>query len=89
MGSSTNYPRLLAVMLGRLRMGIDECIRAYLEFFEHVFAKPRSLFHLYSPLKIHAQYDQRKLQEAAREIVVMSGLPEEALLKDPEADCRV
>lgn len=76
-------------MLGRLRMGIDECIRAYLELFKPVFAKPRPLFHLYSSLKIRARYDQRRLQEAVREIVVMSGLPEEALLKDPEADCRV
>ena len=89
MGSSTNSPRLLAVMLGRLRMGIDECIRAYLALFEPVFAKPRSIVSLYFPLKVYARYDQRKLREAVREIVIMSGLPEEALLKDPEADCRV
>ena len=76
-------------MLGRLRMGIDDCIKAYLDLLELVFAKPRSLLHLYSPLKIHARFDQRKLQKAVQEIVVMSGLPEEALLKDTEADCRV
>ena len=76
-------------MLGRLRMGVDDCIRAYLDLFESVFVKPRSLLHLYSPLKIHAKFDQRKLQEAVRKMVVMSGLPRDELLKDPEADCRV
>ena len=76
-------------MLGRLRMGIDDWIVAYLDLFESVFAGPRTRFHLLSPLKIRARFDRRKLQKAVQSIVVMSGLSGEASLKDEEAECRV
>ncbi|MCJ1393483.1 hypothetical protein MMC18_006358 [Xylographa bjoerkii] len=85
-GSSTGG--LLAIMLGRLKMGVDDCIKAYLDLFESVFAKPRYHFRLFPP-KIRSRFDNRKLQEAVQRIVVMSGLSGEASLKDEEAECRV
>ena len=86
---ATEYVRLLAVMLGRLRMSVDDCIRAYLELGESIFAKPRSVLNLIAPLRIRARYDHQKLQKGIQAMMMKSGLSREELLNDEDTKCRV
>ena len=50
-------------MLGRLRMGIDDCIRVYLELFETVFTE-LAFSHSLSPFQVPAAIDRWRLHEA-------------------------
>ncbi|KAF7537441.1 hypothetical protein G7054_g3728 [Neopestalotiopsis clavispora] len=64
-GTSTGG--LIAIMLGRLRMDIDECIRAYLKLGNSIF-RPQSK----TPLRYISkrfQYSPKKLTEAVEEVL--------------------
>jgi len=52
---------LIAVMLGRLRMTVDECIQEYLEFGSHVFANRR-----WGRI---TKYDHRKLKKSIQDVI--------------------
>ncbi|KAI0546941.1 acyl transferase/acyl hydrolase/lysophospholipase [Xylaria curta] len=58
-GTSTGG--LIAIMLGRLRMGVNECIQQYLIFSNAIFRPPRR--------RLIQHYSRRKLQEAAKTVV--------------------
>lgn len=80
--------RLIAIMLGRLRMGINECIDAYLSLSDRVFRKKRHRVTIKG--EIQGRFDSDELARAVKEIVKRQGLQEDALLKDaPDAGCRV
>ena len=74
-GTSTGG--LIAIMLGRLHMTIDECIEQYEILGKRVFGKPRwegkvgrvvkGTFNLPS-------YDTRQLQEAVRSVLALPGI---------------
>lgn len=75
-------------MLGRLRISVDEAIKAYLSLSDRVFHKKAHRVTLKG--KIQGRFNSDKLARAVREVVKQQGLPEEALLKDaPEAKCKV
>jgi hypothetical protein len=77
-------PSLIAIMLGRLRMSIDECIKAYTDLSEDVFHKKRRL-----PIGVKGdlkeRYDSKALEFAVKKILKDRDMDENALLKNPGA----
>lgn len=67
--AGTSTGGLISIMLGRLRMSIDDCIDEYETLGPKVFAHPR-WFHLKSPLFWpRDKYDHRSLEKAIREVI--------------------
>ncbi|KAF1362124.1 FabD/lysophospholipase-like protein [Lizonia empirigonia] len=84
----TNTGGLIAVMLGRLRMCVAECIAAYLKLSERVFRKTRHRVTVKG--QIQDRFDSEELARAVRKVVTQQGLQENALLKDDSnATCKV
>jgi hypothetical protein len=80
--------RLIAVMLGRLKMSIDECIDAYLSLSDRIFQKKRHRVTVKG--NVQGRFDSDELELAVKEVIISQGLQEDALLKDtPEAECKV
>ncbi|PQE09025.1 Kinesin light chain protein [Rutstroemia sp. NJR-2017a BBW] len=85
-GTSTGG--LIAIMLGRLRMSIDDCIDAYLSLSDRIFQKKRHRVTVKGA--IQGRFDSDELAHAVREVVVAQGLPENTLLKDvSDGACKV
>ncbi|CAD0028021.1 unnamed protein product, partial [Aureobasidium pullulans] len=80
-GTSTGG--LIAIMLGRLDMSMDECVKAYSELSATVFAKKhRMSVDIKGNLK--ERYDSKVLEQAIKQIVRDRNLHEDTLLKDPQ-----
>jgi hypothetical protein len=61
--------RLIAIMLGRLRMNVDECIEDYKTMGGIIFGRPR-LFSMRGPLPANrSKYDHEKLKGAVEAVV--------------------
>lgn len=87
-GVADGRTRLIAIMLGRLKMSIDECIDAYLQLSERIFKKKRHRVNVRG--KIQGRFDSDELERAVKEVVKGQGLPEDALLKDvADTSCKV
>ena len=87
-GSGVLTSRLIAVMLGRLRMSVADCITAYLSLSERVFRKTRHRVTVKG--QIQGRFDSEELAQAVRGVVKQQGLQKNALLKDaPEVRCKV
>jgi hypothetical protein len=85
---NVNRLRLLAIMLGRLQMSIDECTDAYVTLSEKIFQKQRHRVDWRGRVK--GRFDSEELERATKEIVMRQGLDNDALLKDsPDAKCKV
>ena len=74
-GTSTGG--IIALMLGRLRMSVDECIDAYINLSKEVFDE-RTLFAGGS-----AQYTASALEEKMKDIIRLKTGYEDAKMKDP------
>ena len=75
-------------MLGRLKMSIEECIKAYLQLSDRVFKKKRHRVTVKG--KIQGRFDSDELERAVKEVVAKQGIQEDALLKDAaDAPCKV
>ncbi|KAF4278456.1 hypothetical protein CNMCM8057_000512 [Aspergillus fumigatus] len=73
---------LIAIMLGRLKMDVEQCINAYEHLMECSF-KQRSLqLH-------HAKFDTQRCASELRSILAQSGYEENALFRESEPSCRV
>jgi hypothetical protein len=90
----TDSPRLMAIMLGRLRMDIDECIDAYVDLFDRVFKKKRHPVTFRG--KIQDRFDTKEQEDAIKEIVFQrcgqQKGSENALLRDGDSQnvrCKV
>lgn len=85
-GSSTGG--LIAIMLGRLRMTVDDCIAAYLSFSDEVFEKK---FRSVKPTgKIQGRFDAKALKRSVVQVLESSGYGEDTLLMDPSVTaCKV
>ena len=87
-GSGVLTSRLIAVMLGRLRMSVTDCITAYLSLSERVFRKTRHRVTVKG--QIQGRFDSEELARAVREVVKQQGSHENALLKDESSTaCKV
>ncbi|KAL2131177.1 hypothetical protein VTI74DRAFT_5443 [Chaetomium olivicolor] len=84
-GTSTGG--LIAIMLGRLRMTVDECIDAYTMLSDRVFEKKSHRVNMKG--KLQGRFDGAELERAIKTIVVNHGLGEDALLQDPDSTCKV
>lgn len=85
-GTSTGG--LIAIMLGRLKMSVADCITAYLSLSDRVFRKTQH--RVTAKGQLQGRFDAEELARTAKEVVKQQGLQEDALLKDtPEAECKV
>ncbi|OQD93316.1 hypothetical protein PENSOL_c033G04096 [Penicillium solitum] len=79
-GTSTGG--LIAIMLGRLEMGVEECILAYTELMESVFSEKISSVPVDWSGKIVSQYDSKKLKKAIENVIIRAGLSPTDLMND-------
>ncbi|RPA79808.1 FabD/lysophospholipase-like protein [Ascobolus immersus RN42] len=91
-GTSTGG--LLAIMLGRLRMSIDECEDAYLQLSRRIFTPARKdvdvAGRVYDFLKANGKFDAKPLEEIVKHLLIERGLSEDELLLDKDEDsCKV
>ncbi len=84
-GTSTGG--LIAVMLGRLRMTVDECIAAYTSLSDKVFEKKSHRVNIRG--KLQGRFDAGELERAIKQILRARGISEDALLKDIDLSCKV
>lgn len=80
--------RLVAVMLGRLRMSVADCIAEYLSLSNQVFRKTRHRVTVKG--KVQGRFDSEELARAVKKVITGQGLQDGTLLKD-ESDnaCKV
>ncbi|KAH7060960.1 hypothetical protein BKA63DRAFT_528100 [Paraphoma chrysanthemicola] len=86
-GTSTGG--LIAIMLGRLEMSVDECIDAYSELAAAVFGE--KLHRLPATIRgaVQPRFDSARLESAIRKVVAQGGASETALFNDgTERGCR-
>lgn len=81
-GTSTGG--LIAIMLGRLHMGVDECIVAYETIAPKIFAKVHHRLNLKG--KVQGRFDHLAIEEAVKELLRKCGLREDELLQSPAPD---
>ncbi|KAG9672833.1 phospholipase, patatin family protein, partial [Aureobasidium melanogenum] len=80
-GTSTGG--LIAIMLGRLEMSVDECIKTYTELSKDVFHKTRRI-----PIgfkgDLKERYDSEALEQAVKKVLRNRGVDEDTQLKNPQ-----
>lgn len=79
-GTSTGG--LIAIMLGRLRMSVDECIAQYRELSTNVFTKLHHRLDVTGHTR--GRFDHEALEKAIKEILRSRNLNEEELLKETD-----
>jgi hypothetical protein len=80
--------RLIAVMLGRLKMNIDDCIDTYLSLSDRIFQKKRHRVTIKG--NIQGRFDSEELAQAVKDVLTAQKLKEDALLKDvSDGACKV
>lgn len=81
--------RLIAIMLGRLEMTVDECIEAYVQMMDLIFAKEKSRrFNFKGDAR--SRFDTAVLEEAIKNVIERSRFPNQTspdiLMRDPDRD---
>ena len=85
-GTSTGG--LIAVMLGRLRMTVDDCINAYTSLSDKVFEKKSHRVNIKG--KLQGRFDAAELERAVKKILADRGFDENTLFKEsPDVSCKV
>lgn len=85
-GTSTGG--LIAIMLGRLRMSVDDCIDAYTSMSDRVFFKKRHRISLLG--QVQGRFDGDELANCVKEILLKLNLSPDELLRDqPDTKCKV
>ena len=84
-GTSTGG--LIAIMLGRLQMTVDECIEAYTSLSDKVFEKKTHRVKING--KLQGRFDGAELEHNIKRILRDRNLNEDELLKDVDAPCKV
>lgn len=80
-GTSTGG--LIALMLGRLEMTVDECIEAYKTMSPQLFTKLHHRLNLRG--KVQGRFDHTAIESAVKDILRNKGLDEDELLRDISA----
>lgn len=62
--------RLISIMLGRLRLGVDECIEEYENLGQEVFGHPRLFSIRGRLLSLQEKYDEKRLQRVVNDLVL-------------------
>jgi patatin-like phospholipase/acyl hydrolase len=85
-GTSTGG--IIAIMLGRLRMTVGECIQVYMKMFRGIFTKQQHRISL--KFRIQGRFDSLALEKSIKEVLLEKGYLEEEKLKDSSnAPCQV
>jgi patatin-like phospholipase/acyl hydrolase len=81
-GTSTGG--LIALMLGRLGVTVDEAIEAYTELFSKIFMK----LHHRGTLKgkVQGRFDHTAIEEGVKALLVKKGYDKDVLLKESDAN---
>jgi hypothetical protein len=88
--SFTNVYRLIAIMLGRLEMDVDECVSAYSKLMESVFEDKSSWLPISWTGRTKAQFDSTRLKNAIEEVITRQGASKTDLFNDGSPrGCRV
>lgn len=86
----SNKSRLIAIMLGRLEMDVDECISKYCNLMKTIFAKKSNRIRFDWKLGINPRFDSQKLKAAFLEVIRSCDLPEDELFNDEkQRGCKV
>ena len=75
---------LIAIMLGRLEMDVDDCISAYCDLASEVFGEKLSVFPTTLKGKVNARFDSTKLESAVRKVIRRRGYLEMSLFRVTE-----
>ncbi|KAF1729923.1 Calcium-independent phospholipase A2-gamma [Beauveria bassiana] len=87
-GTSTGG--LIAIMLGRLEMDVDECISTYVDLMKSVFEKKSSWLPVSLGGNVKAQFDSKKLRSAVDQAINQSGASPQDRFNDGQSrGCRV
>lgn len=82
----------MAIMLGRLRMTIDQCEKKFLEFSKEVFTPVRSQANLPGRVsnffQVNGKFSTQALEDCIKRIVRERDLSDDALFHDT-SDCKV
>ena len=82
--------RLIAIMLGRLEMDVDECISAYSELMKVVFEAKSSRFPISLKGRTKARFDSNRLKNAIEQVVARHDASKTNLFNDEgPRGCRV
>lgn len=79
--------RLIAIMLGRLNMSVEQCIEAYTEMAGEIFGRKKHRFGFNFRLHEQEKYDSEILKRAIQTILKKKGLDEDTLMKEKGSDC--
>ncbi|CAG9955926.1 unnamed protein product [Clonostachys rosea f. rosea IK726] len=86
--AGTSTGGLIAIMLGRLRMTVDECIAAYTSLSNKVFEKKSHRVKINGQLQ--GRFDSAALEQAVKQTLAGIGNGKDALLKDSsDGACKV
>ncbi|RAO73453.1 uncharacterized protein BHQ10_009465 [Talaromyces amestolkiae] len=87
-GTSTGG--IIAIMLGRLEMDVDECIKAYVKLMERVFKDKLRMVPLGWKLEIKSKFNQNELKAAILDVLTEHDVDENTLFNDgKDRKCRV
>ena len=81
--------KIIAIMLGRLRMSLDECESAYSMLSEAIFTPIRrgtDPARIYNFLKANGKFSEEPLENCIQHTVWSKGLSQDALLRDTDPD---
>ncbi|KAI9675964.1 MAG: hypothetical protein M1829_003202, partial [Trizodia sp. TS-e1964] len=87
MMGGTSTGGIIAIMLGRLEMDVEDCIKAYTKMFKTVFSKKNLPLSIW--LKIKGRFKSSVLEECVREILKDYGLSGAEPLNDGKQRCKV
>lgn len=77
-----SFFRLIAIMLGRLELDVDECIDAYSELMESVFGERISHIPVDWSFNIRAKFDSKRLKAAIEHVITQAGALPTDLMND-------
>jgi len=84
----SNAFRIIAIMLGRLEMDVDECINAYTSMFKRIFGKKGLSVSILG--KIKGRFDSMVLEDCVKEILKERQLsPIEPFNDEKDRTCKV
>jgi hypothetical protein len=87
---ATDISRLIAIMLGRLEMDVDECVSAYVELMKTVFDEKSSWLPVSWAGRTKAQFNSKRLNNTIEEVITRHGASKADLLNDGNLrGCRV
>ena len=86
----TFFSSLIAIMLGRLNMDVNECIEVYKDLMGSIFGSKAHWLPITASANVTAQYDAKRVKAAIEEVLRKHNLPEDAVFNDGiERRCKV